>query len=351
MDTNTLELVPVQPGEPAMKQLAPFLNLEQQARKMIEDAESIALLPPTPANAKVARAMRLEIKPLRVSVEKRHAELKRPIIDAGNALDEGKNALLDLLKPMEAKLLAIEQHAEREAARIEGEKRELRMAELSQIIQGVVAVDLGKLSDEEYSRMLQDAKDAKAARDEREAKAKAEAEEAAKAERERIEAQAIENERLKKEAEIREIAARKEREEAAAQLAKERAEAARWAREAEAKARAEREAANEAARVQAELERKEREKIAAKARAEREAREKVEAELAAVKAAEAKAAADKLAAERKAAAAPDKAKLKKLAEEIRAITQISIAEKALQGHIASQGEKFAVWIEKQADSI
>lgn len=184
-----------------MKQLAPFSTLEQSARKMIADAETIALLPPTEANAKVARAMRLEIKPLRVAVEKRHAELKRPILDAGNALDDGKNALLDLLKPMEAKLLAIEQHAEREALRIEDEKRATRHAEISPFLTGPLSVDLGKMPDDEYAKVLADAKDLAQLREERARKEKEAAAAQAKAEAEEREHIRVENERLKKEAE------------------------------------------------------------------------------------------------------------------------------------------------------
>lgn len=199
-----------------MKQLAPFSTLEQEARKMIASAESIALLPPTPANAKVARTMRLEIRPLRTAVEKRYAELKRPIIDAGNALTEGRDTLLDLLKPMEAKLLAIEQHAEREALRIEDEKRAARVAEITPFLDGPIFLDLGKMPDEEYLKVLANAKDLAQFRVER---ARKEAEAAAaqvKAEAEERERVAAENARLKKEAEEREAQARKEREAAQA---------------------------------------------------------------------------------------------------------------------------------------
>jgi hypothetical protein len=52
----------------------------------------------------------------------------------------------------------------REAIRIEDEKREARKAELTPFMSGVIAVDLGKLKDEEYAQLLQDAKDAQTVR-------------------------------------------------------------------------------------------------------------------------------------------------------------------------------------------
>ena len=106
------EIVTDSAGESA-KQIAPFATFEEQARKLVADAEAIALLEPSPANAKVARTMRLTVRPLRTSVEKRYDELKRPLIDEGNRLTAAKDALVDILKPLEEKLLAIEKHAER----------------------------------------------------------------------------------------------------------------------------------------------------------------------------------------------------------------------------------------------
>lgn len=363
-----------------MKQLAPFSTLEQSARKMIADAETIALLPPTDANAKVARAMRLEIKPLRIAVEKRHAELKRPILDAGNALDDGKNALLDLLKPMESKLLAIEQHAEREALRIEDEKRATRHAEISPFLTGPLSVDLGKMPDDEYAKVLADAKDLAQLREERARKEKEAAEAQAKAEAEERERIAAENSKLKKEAEEREAKALAEREEAAklareekakadAEIARAKAESDAREKAAAEKARKELEAANqkaaEEARIAAAKARKERDEIEAKAKAEkaaaekkakaeREAREKLEAEIAAKQAAESKAEAERLAAEKAAAMAPEKEKLKALAK---TVIELNIPDMTSEEGLAAATEihaqvvKFAAYIAKKAESL
>lgn len=381
-----------------MKQLAPFSTLEQEARKMIASAESIALLPPTPANAKVARTMRLEIRPLRTAVEKRYAELKRPIINAGNALTEGRDTLLDLLKPMEAKLLAIEQHAEREALRIEDEKREARVAEITPFLDGPIFLDLGKMPDEEYMKVLANAKDLAQLRVERARKEAEAAAAQAKAEAEERERVAAENARLKKEAEEREAAAKAEREAAAAALAaaqdksRQEALAAAKAREeeqaafeaerkkeraaAEAKAKAEREKAEEAARVAAEKARKEREAIEDKAKKERDElharlkkesderdrktaeemakREKLESDIAAKKAAEEKAKLEAALAQKAAAMAPEKEKLKALAKRV---LELDIPEMTSDEGLAAATEiyaqvvKFAAYITKKSDAL
>ncbi len=57
--TQELELAPQTADEKPMKQLAPFLILEQQARKMIAHAEAIALLPPTLDKSRDDLAMKL----------------------------------------------------------------------------------------------------------------------------------------------------------------------------------------------------------------------------------------------------------------------------------------------------
>lgn len=264
--SEELQLAPEQPGEPHMKQLAPFASFETQARKLAADAAAVALLEPNAANAMVARTMRLQVRPFRTSIERRHAELKRPVIDEGNRLDDAKNQLMEILKPIEAKLLAIEQFAELEAKRIQDEKRIARLEEITPYLTAPLAIDLGVVLDDRYAAMLQDAKDAHAARLVREQKEKEDQAAAAKKlemkqaralelaplvrfiktkitdlgelsqeayecfleegrdgekkEKEEMEAQRLETERLKKEAVEREEAARKEREAAATEKAR-----------------------------------------------------------------------------------------------------------------------------------
>ena len=310
MQIIDLEPAPAQRDEPPQKQLAPFYDFEEQARRLVIDAEAIAKLEPTAANAKVARTMRLEIRPFRTSIERRHAELKRPVLDEGARLDDAKNALIELLKPIESKLLAIEQHAEREAARLLDELRTARVAEITPFLNGPVAVDLGVMPDAEYAAMLDDVRVAHAERVAREAKAKVDALAAIEADKAAREAQRIENERLRAQVAERDAAAQAEREAAAAQLA-----------------------AAQAAQ-----------------KAERDARIAADAEVARVKSAELAEQSRVKAAEKKAAAAPDAAKLTAFAASIRALAVPAVRQDVAQV-LAQQVEEFASWVEGKAGEL
>lgn len=373
-DTAELELAPAQAGESPMKQLAPFDAFRAQAEKLKFTAETLTVTDISDRKGmQLARSTRLSFREIRVAVEHRRKELGEEALRTKQRIDTDAKTMKDFCEAQETRLLEMEQFAEREAARIADEKRAARAAELTSFLSSPVAVDLGTMTDEAYAAMLADAKDAQSARLAREAKEKEEAAAKLKAEAEAREAQRLENIRLQKLADELAETARKEREAAAAALAKEREEAAAKAREAQAKAdaeakklreeAAERERiASEKAKAEAEKARKEREAIEAKLKAEneaaearakreRESREKMEAEIEAKKAAEEKAAAEKAAAEKKAAAAPDKAKLTKLAADIRSLALPTLNADALQATIGEQREKFAAWIEKQAESL
>lgn len=348
LDTMTLELAPIQQGEPQMKQLAPFDSYRDTLAKLKTTAETLTVTDVNQrAEMKLARATRLTLKDLRVEITHRHKELKEGILREGQSLDAGKRELLAIIEPLEARLMDQEQFIERETARIEDEKRIARTDELTPFLFAPVVIDLGKMTDSDYAAMLIDCKTARAVRlareqkeaDELAAKIKAEA-----AERERIR---LENEQLKKEAIEREEKARKEREAAAAELAKEREEAARIAREEKAKAdaeadklRKEREATETADR----LERLRLHQIAADARAEVDARKEAEAKV--IESAKIAAAA--------AAAAPEKEKLNALAKTIREINMPILKTAkgaAVMEEIAFKIEILAFWIAEQADQL
>ena len=309
------------------KQIAPFARFEQKAGELVETAKQIALLDPNdPKAAKQAREIRLTIKPFRVVIEKRHAELKRDIIDRGRALDDGKNALLEVLKPLEADLLSIEQHAERMEAKRIADLKEAREAELAPFTTLDVRVfSLEKLNEAEYSAFLADCQQqtkdraAKAEQDKRDAEAK---EAADKIERERI---AAENERL-------------------------RAEAA----ENERKLADERKRAAEALAAQAESARKAREEKEAAEKALTDAREAQEAKEREVSAARLKAESDRIASEEAAAKAPDRDRLLAFASTIAALTvppMITPSGRAVVDEIGFQITKFAAYVTKKAQTL
>lgn len=281
---------------------------------------------------KFARESRLALREIRISVEKRRKEAKEDSLRRGKAIDGFANIFKAAVEPIEEYLLEQEQFAERAEAAERQRLKEERESVLAPFLgEGQPVIALEMMSGETWDRYLADARMLHEAKQEAARKAEADRiakEQAEEAERARVIA---ENARLKAEAEQAEherIAAAKEAQraldeataKAKAELAKAQAEAA--AEAARVKAEQESEARKEALRQQAlrEVERQ-------KAESERIAREKAEAELA-------KARAEKEAKEReeqavldRAAAAPDKQKMAALAKSIRALSVPQLTSK------------------------
>lgn len=240
-------------------EFAPFYN------SIVEWREKAAMVtkPDDATHQKIAREVRLGLRKVRCEVENVRKTLKADSLARGKAIDGFANVLKYLCEPVEEKLLAVEQHAERqEAARIAALVQE-RIAALAATDTDPIAYRLDQMDDETFALVLAAAKKRQAERIEAERKAEADriAREKADAdERERVRA---ENERLKKEAAAREAEAAKERARVDAERRKEREAAAR---------------AREAARVKAEADRIAAEKAAAdaKIKADADARAKAE---------------------------------------------------------------------------
>jgi hypothetical protein len=298
---------------------AAYLPHFEAMRESAEKAISI-----TETQPKAARAVRLELRAIRIAADKTRKSLKEDSLRRGKAIDGIYNLLEFQLSPVEEAMEKIEKAEElREAARIAALK-ELREKEWTDA-GGTVFFDLSTLPDAEYAGMLKELKD-RIARQKREAEEEA----ARKVQKEKEEAE--ERERLRVEA---------------ARLA-EVAAAERKAREAaEAAAKAEREAAaREAARLKAEADAREAAARAeARKAAEELARQKAEAESKAAAEAEAK---------RKAAAAPDKEKLIVLAEALKAyeLPEMETDEgRERLAIIADQMQKLAAYIAKKANEL
>jgi hypothetical protein len=270
------------------------------------------------SDPKEARAHRLEMKKERVEFEKKVKAAKANALLYGKACDGIKNIYLSIAGPVEAAFDEIEKAEERaEAARIEA-VREDRVEALETLGHVTHGLNLGKLTDEEWSEYYQQAKDSFFARRERERKAKEEAEALAKKEAEEREAQRLENIRLREEADKRE-----------AELAEARLIAAK--KDAEAKA--------EKATLEAE----------AKSLRDAEATRIAHAE--GVARAKAKALAD---AAKKEAAAPDKAKLLAFASNLLSLASPqtkTAAGKAMEAEIEKRIEALALWINSQAATL
>lgn len=314
---------------------------------------------------KAARAARLELKNLRVSAEKTRKTLKEDSLRMGKAIDGANNILLALIVPIEKSLDDIEKAEERRIAAEVEKLREERAEILDQLGHVSHGINLGAMSEDNWTEYLQQAKGVYEVRQAREQKAREEAEALAKKEAEEREAQRLENIRLKAEAEKRDAELKAEREAAAAA-----AEAARKEREViEAKAKSEREAAEAVARAEREKieaaaaeERRKAQEAAAKAAA---AQAKAEADAKALRDAEAKRLADEkaaaeakvkadAAAAKKAAAAPDRAKLEEFANKVRSLfvpLAGSEAGREVAAEINRKVESFAKWIEAQAATL
>lgn len=227
-----------------------------------------------------AREARLALKEIRVNAEKVRKDLKEKSLREGKAIDGIANVIKALVVPIEDHLEKQEKFKELyEQAQIEKIHNE-RLNSLSQYVEDVSLYNLKDMSDEAFSKLLENSKIALEAQ--KEAEKKAEEERIAKEKAEKLEQERIlqENTKLKAEAEARE----KERE----------------------KERIEQEKKIEAERIKAKKEAEAREKIEAELMAKKEAEEKLKTEI------EAKLQAEKLAkleAEKLAELAPDREKL------------------------------------------
>jgi hypothetical protein len=326
-----------------------FGQFYQRADELRTKAASIVVTSPEDKDAiRDAREYRLALKNIRVGADKTRKAMKEDSLRLGRAIDGAYNMLEHAIKPLETYLEDQEKIAERlEAERLQN-LRETRLAALKEADPDhIPSGDVAAYFDAHFEKVLGDVRDLRKLRQEweqREEQERIERERKEAEERERIR---LENERLKAEAAAREAEMQAERE----RVAKERALA-------EAKAAAERRALEEAAC-------KEREAAEAKAKAEAAARAKAEEEARALREAnerrerEAREAAEqaereRIAAEKKAARAPDKAKLRGFAANVRAMKVPEATTddgKRVAAEIAAKVKGFAKWIEAQTENL
>lgn len=281
------------------------------------------------ASMQAAREARLHLKNIRVEANEVRVRLKEESLLKGKAIDGMFNVIKYLIQPIETQLEEQEKFAE-----LQEEKRlnalvEDRMKKLTVYVDDLSIFNLRVMSDEQFEGLLQNAEKAhevrlateKQAEQERFAKEKAE-----KEEQERIRK---ENEKLRQEAEEREIQIAAEKKAQADKEAKEKAER-------DAKAKAEREAQE------------------LKLRHERETREKLEAELKAKEQAEEKARIELENKAKEAKLAPDKDKLRKLAQDLLSTEYPEMhseeAKKVLAG-VQELMQKVNIYIIRNIDSI
>jgi hypothetical protein len=304
--------------------------------------------------------------------------LKADALAFGKAIDGANNQLVELITPLEEQLEAAEKFAERREAERKAKLKSDRETAIAPYGLDITFYNFGEMSQEAFDQILSMAKTAqeaklaaaKKAEEERVAKEKAEAEERERIrlENERLKAEAAEREQIAAEQRAKELAEQKAREETAKAELKRRTDRHN-ARLAVIKpylaptestppllyadltdeqfndlALARKRQYDEAVRLAEEkrkadeVARKLKEQADAEARRKRdeEERQKREAELAA----------------KRAAAAPDKTKLAEFAKAIRALPVPQLKTAAtLETTIRQQVEKFAVWVEKQAEGL
>lgn len=279
-----------------------FAELERNAHQCVAGATDIVVTDAAQVSLmKQARERRLEIRHVRIQVEKLRKTLKEDSLRRGQLVDGIARHLTATMEQAEAHLEQQEKFAERVEAQRKEALRLERAQKLAPYGVDTSAMDLASMTEAAFTQVLDGAVAAEQARKDA----------AEKAERER---------RWAQEAAERQ---RREAEEEAARLREENERLAREAAEADAQARAEREAAEKVARA-------EREAAEAQARRERDARMKAERELqeqreaaqraeAERKAAEERRAAEEREAKARAERAPDKEKLAAFREAFEAL--------------------------------
>lgn len=315
-----------------------FLPFFEQAEAWKVKAEAINVTDVSQvADMKMARVARLALKEIRVNADKTRKDLKEDSLRYGKAVQGVYNIIEYLIVPIEKRLEEQEKFAEVQEAKRQAELKANREMEVQAYDEFIpYGINLGTMSDEDYSKLLNGAKLQLQAKLDAEAKAKAEQEAKIKAEAEERQRIIEENNRLKAEREAQEKA-----------LAEQRAKA-----EAE-RLEAERKAAEERAKAEAiiKAEREELEKV------KQEARDKAEAERKAQEAAK-QAEAERLAAielaEKQAKSAPDKVKLQKVADQLDGmiLPEVSTVEaQAIIRQIQSSIIKLSDYIRNGADKL
>lgn len=223
-----------------------FKNYFEVAAKWEAQAKTIKVISENQeSDMKIARVGRLELRDMRITLEKKRKELKEQSLREGKAIDGIANALKAVIIPIEEyleqqeKFVEIQENKKREAMRIEIEKKleEERIAK-------------EKAEEEERLRIKLENEKLKKEAEQRE---KLLFEERAKAEAERKK----QDETLRLEREKAELEKRKQEEE----LRKQKEESDRIQREIEAKSRAEQDRIKKEAEAKAEDQRKEKERL------------------------------------------------------------------------------------------
>jgi hypothetical protein len=269
------------------------------SKRLAEESKSIVVTKVDQVDIMLqAREKRLELKNIRVAVEKTRKELKEQSLREGRAIDGVANIIKALIVPVEEHLEKQEKYAEEiEKARIE-EKHRVRVERLAQYVEDTSFYNIRDMSDDAFEKLLNSSREAVEAKRAAEIKAEEERIAKEKAEAEERERLRIENEKLKKEQEEQDKKRAAERQIEEEKLEKERKEREKLLEEQRKKDRENEEKLEEERKKRQEIEEKIQREKEEKARQEAENKKKEEE------------------AKRKELLAPDKEKLLNLANSI-----------------------------------
>lgn len=359
----------IQEGELIKQSYQPFLN---DLAQIHEQATKINFAAPTELDESIARNLRLKTVKIRTDSEKLKDSRKHGYLLRGNLEQAAYNLIAATCKVAENEFTNVEKAREiAEAKRIEALRIERTVA-LSRLgWGGSVTLNVGKLDDQTYNAMLSGLKKAEEDRIAEEKRIEEERIAAAKKAEEERAAMISENERLRKEAEVKEkaLAAERAKVEAERKAAddkarKEREAAAKKLAEEQAKADAERkrlEAEAERVRIQNEKKLTEERRIAAEQLAKQQAEAKRLADELRTKQLQEeserqrkeKEEQSRIAAEKKAAAAPDKEKLRKMLE-LTIMPEGGVSTEAgyvVESSIQTKFKAFKVWANQQIETL
>lgn len=182
-----------------------FADDFNKAKKLVNASKDIVVTDESQVDKMAkAREARLELKNVRIDVEKTRKELKEESLREGKAIDGASNLIKALIIPVEKHLEKQEKYAEvKELERIEKRHSE-RISKLLKYVEDVNPYNLKDMSDGAFDKLLKTSKAAHEAEVAAEKKAEDERlDQEKKAEENRIKIE-NENKRLKKEAEERE---------------------------------------------------------------------------------------------------------------------------------------------------
>lgn len=183
-----------------------FVPIAEKARALIVKGSVLTITDPTEVSKmKLARTMRLELKDIRVDLEKRRKALKDESLRKGQAIDSAAATIRVLIEDCEQHLLDQEKFAENiEKARI-AEMVQKRTSELHALEVNPANFNLAEMSEDDYDELWTNSSRAKREREEAAKKAESERLARVKSDREEQDRVRAENARLKAQADLHEM--------------------------------------------------------------------------------------------------------------------------------------------------